>query len=144
MSYQLHTGCSIENFLPGWSSVGFVRLLTAWWPCTVPAWCPSPRWVRRRATPPTATALGQLSIPWCCPDADSYAATLARGGSGDRRFAERKADIAASWPPRPPRVGGGCKPIEDDALLDRPPWSSGPTCWCASLSLNFWPCRRNA
>ena len=51
-------------------------------------------------------------------DADSYAATLAKDGAVIASFAERKAEIARQLAAAAAKVGGGCKPIEDDALLD--------------------------
>ena len=114
MSYQLHTGCE----LPGWSSVSFVRpahgLVALHGASVVPV-----------------TALGLTAgntthghrfeaavDPVVLPDADSYAATLARDGAVIASFAERKADIARQLAAKAAEVGGGCKPIEDDALLD--------------------------
>ena len=114
MSYQLHTGCE----LPGWSSVSFVRpahgLVALHGASVVPV-----------------TALGLTAgntthghrfeaavDPVVLPDADSYAATLARDGAVIAGFAERKADIARQLAAKAAEVGGGCRPIEDDALLD--------------------------
>jgi len=51
-------------------------------------------------------------------DADSYAATLLKDGAVIASFAERKAEIARQLAAAAAKVGGGCKPIEDDALLD--------------------------
>ena len=114
MSYQLHTGCE----LPGWSSVSFVRpahgLVALHGASVVPV-----------------TALGLTAgntthghrfeaavDPVVLPDADSYAATLARDGAVIASFAERKAEIARQLAAKAAEVGGGCRPIEDDALLD--------------------------
>lgn len=52
------------------------------------------------------------------PDADSYAATLASDGAVIAGFAERRAEIVRQLQEAAARVGGGVKPIEDDALLD--------------------------
>jgi glycyl-tRNA synthetase beta chain len=52
------------------------------------------------------------------PDADAYAATLARDGTVIASFDERKAEIARQLAAAAERVGGGCRPIEDDALLE--------------------------
>jgi glycyl-tRNA synthetase beta chain len=51
-------------------------------------------------------------------DADAYAATLAKDGAVIASFAERKAEIARQLAAAAAKVGGGCKPIDDDALLD--------------------------
>jgi glycyl-tRNA synthetase beta chain len=51
-------------------------------------------------------------------DADSYAATLEKDGAVIASFAARKAEIAKQLAAAAAKVGGGCKPIEDDALLD--------------------------
>ena len=56
----------------------------------------------------------QVSIP----DADSYAQTLARDGAVIASFAERRAEIERQLKEAAARVGGGARPIEDDALLD--------------------------
>ncbi len=59
-------------------------------------------------------AQAQISIP----DADSYAQTLARDGAVIASFAERRAEIERQLKEAAARVGGGARPIEDDALLD--------------------------
>jgi glycyl-tRNA synthetase beta chain len=51
-------------------------------------------------------------------DADSYAATLANDGAVIASFAERRAEIVRQLAAAAAKVGGGCKPIDDDALLD--------------------------
>ena len=51
-------------------------------------------------------------------DADSYAATLARDGAVIAGFAQRRADIVRQLQEAAARVGGGARPIEDEALLD--------------------------
>jgi glycyl-tRNA synthetase beta chain len=50
--------------------------------------------------------------------ADSYAATLAKDGAVMASFAERRADIARQLAAAAQQVGGGCRPIDDDDLLD--------------------------
>jgi hypothetical protein len=50
--------------------------------------------------------------------ADQYAETLARDGAVIASFAERKAEIARQLAAAAARLGGGARPIEDDALLD--------------------------
>jgi glycyl-tRNA synthetase beta chain len=51
-------------------------------------------------------------------DADSYAATLQRDGAVIAGFDARRAEIARQLQEAAARVGGGARPIEDDALLD--------------------------
>jgi len=51
-------------------------------------------------------------------DADSYAETLLRDGSVIASFAERRAEIVRQLTAAAAKVGGGVKPIDDDALLD--------------------------
>ncbi|MES2978681.1 MAG: glycine--tRNA ligase subunit beta [Pseudomonadota bacterium] len=50
--------------------------------------------------------------------ADSYAATLQRDGAVIASFEARRADIARQLANAAIAVGGGVKPIDDDALLD--------------------------
>lgn len=59
-------------------------------------------------------AQAQVSIR----DADSYAATLARDGAVIASFDERRAEIVRQLQAAAAQVGGGVRPIEDDALLD--------------------------
>jgi glycyl-tRNA synthetase beta chain len=51
-------------------------------------------------------------------DADSYARTLADDGAVIASFEERRAEIARQLGEAAQRVGGGARPIEDEALLD--------------------------
>ncbi|QJW85413.1 glycine--tRNA ligase subunit beta [Ramlibacter terrae] len=51
-------------------------------------------------------------------DADSYAATLERDGSVIAGFDARRAEIVKQLQEAAQRVGGGARPIEDEALLD--------------------------
>ena len=118
MSYQLESDCGIDNFLPGWTSVNFVRpahgLVALHGDTVVPV-----------------TALGLTAgnstqghrfeatvSPVVLPDADSYAATLRKDGAVIASFAERKADIARQLAAAAAKVGNGARPIDDDALLD--------------------------
>jgi glycyl-tRNA synthetase beta chain len=114
MSYQLESGCE----LPGWSSVSFVRpahgLVALHGSEVVPV-----------------TALGlqagnstqghrfeAAKSPVVITDADSYAQTLEKDGAVIASFEARKAMIAKQLAEAAAKVGGGCKSIEDDALLD--------------------------
>lgn len=51
-------------------------------------------------------------------DADSYATALATEGAVIASFAERRAEIVRQLHEAAQNVGGGARPIEDDALLD--------------------------
>ena len=114
MSYQLERDCE----LPGWSSVSFVRpahgLLALHGSGVVPL-----------------QALGLTSgnstqghrfeaavSPVVIAHADEYAATLRQDGAVIASFAERKAEIARQLAAAAAKIGGGVKPIEDEALLD--------------------------
>ena len=114
MSYQLESGCA----LPGWSSVSFVRpahaLVALHGADVVP--------VQALGLHSGNTTQGHrfeaAVSPVIIPDADSYAATLLRDGKVIASFAERRAEIVRQLSAAAVKVGGGCKPIDDDALLD--------------------------
>jgi glycyl-tRNA synthetase beta chain len=114
MSYQLERDCE----LPGWSSVSFVRpahgLLALHGSGVVPL-----------------QALGLTSgnstqghrfeaavSPVVIAHADAYAATLRQDGAVIASFAERRAEIVRQLAAAAAKIGGGVKPIEDEALLD--------------------------
>ncbi|MFM2035571.1 MAG: hypothetical protein RL459_836, partial [Pseudomonadota bacterium] len=114
MTYQLQADCD----LPGWSSVNFVRpahgLVALHGSTVVPV-----RALGLRAGNTTQGHRFEAAVsPVVLKDADSYAATLARDGAVIASFAERRADIERQLAAAAASVGGGCKPIEDDALLD--------------------------
>jgi len=114
MSYQLEGGCE----LPGWSSVSFVR--------------PAHGLVAMHGSEVVAVhALGLQSgnatqghrfearvSPVVFGHADSYAATMAGDGAVIAGFADRRAEIVRLLTSAADKVGGGCKPIDDAALLD--------------------------
>ena len=114
MTYQLETDCE----LPGWSSVHFVRpahgLVALHGETVVPV----------KALGLTAGNATQghrfeaAKSPVVIAHADAYAATLRDDGAVIASFAERRAEIARQLAARAAEVGGGCRPIEDDALLD--------------------------
>jgi glycyl-tRNA synthetase beta chain len=56
--------------------------------------------------------------PMVIKHADSYAATLASEGAVIASFEARRSEIVRQLAEAAARVGGGAKPIEDDALLD--------------------------
>ena len=114
MSYQLEAGCE----LPGWSSVSFVR--------------PAHGLVAlhgKDVVPVTALGLQAGNFtqghrfearvsPVAIADADAYARTMHDEGAVIASFAERRAEIERQLQAAAAKVGGGVKPIEDDALLD--------------------------
>jgi len=114
MSYQLETGCE----MPGWSSVSFVR--------------PAHGLVALHGADVVAIeALGLKSgrdthghrfearvDPVVLHDADSYAQQLADEGAVIASFDARRDEIVRQLDAAAARIGGGVKPIDDDALLD--------------------------
>jgi glycyl-tRNA synthetase beta chain len=114
MTYQLHTDCEC----PGWTSVDFVRPahgLVALWGDTVI----DVKALGLRAGRTTTGHRFEAPHPVVTlSHADAYADTLRRDGAVVARFDERKADIARQLAEAAARVGNGCRPIEDDALLD--------------------------
>ena len=114
MSYQLQSGCE----LPGWTSVSFVRpahgLVALHGATVVPVSA-----LGLHAGNTTHGHRFEAAIdPVPLAHADSYADTLARDGAVIASFAARKAEIARQLAAKAAEVGGGCRPIEDDALLD--------------------------
>ena len=114
MSYQLESDCD----LPGWSSVQFVRpahgLVALHGSTVVP--------VKMLGLTAGNTTQGHRFEAACSPvliaQADEYAATLARDGAVIASFAVRRAEIVRQLADAASKLGGGVKPIEDDALLD--------------------------
>ncbi len=114
MTYQLESGCE----LPGWSSVQFVRpahgLVALHGSTVVPV-----RALGLQAGNSTHGHRFEARVdPVVLPSADAYADTLAADGAVIASFAARRADIVRQLAEAATRVGGGCRPIEDDALLD--------------------------
>ena len=114
MSYQLQADCA----MPGWSSVSFVRpahgLVALHGADVVPI-----------------QALGLTSgnsthghrfeaavDPVVIKHADSYTRQLQDEGAVIASFAERRTEIVRQLAAAAAQVGGGCQPIDDDALLD--------------------------
>jgi glycyl-tRNA synthetase beta chain len=114
MQYQLETDCE----LPGWSSVNFVRpahsLIALHGSAVLPV----------KALGLTAGNCTQghrfeaKVSPVVLAHADHYAETLKNDGSVIASFAERRAEIVRQLNAAAAKVGGGVKPIEDEALLD--------------------------
>ncbi|WP_375576979.1 glycine--tRNA ligase subunit beta [Paracidovorax oryzae] len=115
MRYQLSSGCE----QPGWTSVSFVR--------------PAHGLVALHGTEVllSVSVLGLTAgnathghrfeaavDPVVIRSADSYAQQLAEEGAVIAAFADRRAEIARQLQAAAERVGGGVRPIEDDALLD--------------------------
>ena len=118
MSYQLETDCGMDNFLPGWTSVNFVRpahgLVALHGSTVVPV-----KALGLTAGNRTQGHRFEAAVsPVVLADADSYAATLQKDGAVIASFAERKAEIARQLAAAAAKVGNGARPIEDDALLD--------------------------
>ena len=114
MTYQLQADCA----LPGWTSVSFVRpahgLVALHGADVVPV----------QALGLTASnrthghRFEALVDPVVLRHADSYAQQLQDEGAVIASFAERRADIVRQLAAAAAQVGGGCQPIDDDALLD--------------------------
>jgi len=114
MTYQLESGCE----LPGWSSVSFVRpahsLMALHGGDMVPVQA-----LGLNAGNSTQGHRFEAAVsPVVIPDADAYAAVLAMDGAVIASFTERRAEIVRQLAAAAAKVGGGCKPIDDDALLD--------------------------
>jgi glycyl-tRNA synthetase beta chain len=114
MTYQVESGCE----LPGWSSVSFVRpahsLLALHGSDVVPVQA-----LGLNSGSSTQGHRFEAKVsPVLIQNADAYAATLAIDGSVIANFAERRAEIERQLAAAAAKVGGGCKPIDDDALLD--------------------------
>ncbi|MFO6421774.1 glycine--tRNA ligase subunit beta [Hylemonella sp. W303a] len=114
MSYQLETDCE----LPGWSSVNFVRPahgLVALHGSTV---VPVQALGLRAGNSTRGHRFEAKKDVVVLKDADSYAATLREDGAVIASFAERRAEIVRQLSAAAAKVGGGVRPIEDEALLD--------------------------
>jgi glycyl-tRNA synthetase beta chain len=114
MTYQLEQGCD----LPGWSSVSFVRpahsLIALHGADVVPV-----QVLGLQAGNTTQGHRFEAAVsPVVIHNADIYAQTLAHDGAVIASFAERRSEIVHQLAAAAAKVGGGCKPIEDDALLD--------------------------
>lgn len=114
MTYQLESGCA----LPGWDSVQFVR--------------PAHRLIALHGS--TVIGIKALGLhasnmteghrfeadpkAFAIRSADSYAQQMTEQGVVIASFAERRAEIVRQLAAAAAQVGGGCRPIDDDALLD--------------------------
>ncbi|MBP6244779.1 MAG: glycine--tRNA ligase subunit beta, partial [Limnohabitans sp.] len=114
MQYQLETDCE----LPGWTSVNFVRpahsLIALHGTAVVPV-----KALGLTAGNSTQGHRFEAKVsPVVLPHADQYDEVLKRDGAVIASFAERRAEIVRQLNAAAAQVGGGAKPIEDDALLD--------------------------
>jgi len=114
MQYQLETDCE----LPGWSSVNFVRpahsLIALHGSTVVPV-----KALGLTAGNSTQGHRFEAKVPKVVvPHADQYDEVLKRDGSVIASFAERRAEIVRQLNAAATKVGGGARPIEDEALLD--------------------------
>ena len=114
MQYQLETDCE----LPGWSSVNFVRpahkLIALHGSVVVPV-----KALGLTASNSTQGHRFEAHVdPVVVPHADQYAEVLKNDGAVIASFAERRAEIVRQLNAAAAKVGGGVKPIEDEALLD--------------------------
>jgi glycyl-tRNA synthetase beta chain len=114
MSYQLERDCE----LPGWSSVSFVRpahgLVALHGADVVP--------LHTLGLTSGRTTQGhrfEASVsPVVIQHADQYAETLQKDGAVIASFLVRKLEIVRQLAAAAASIGGGVKPIEDEALLD--------------------------
>lgn len=114
MSYQLQGDCA----LPGWTSVNFVRpahgLVALHGSTVVPVQA-----LGLKAGNSTRGHRFEAAVdPVVLADADSYAATLEKDGAVIASFAQRRAEIARQLAEAADEIGGGVRPVEDEALLD--------------------------
>jgi glycyl-tRNA synthetase beta chain len=114
MSYQLESGCE----LPGWTGVSFVRpahgLVALHGADVVPV-----QVLGLKSGNTTQGHRFEAAVsPVVIKNADCYAVTLAKDGAVIAGFAERRAEIVRQLSAAAAKVGGHCKPIDDDALLD--------------------------
>jgi len=114
MTYQLESDCE----LPGWSSVHFVRPahgLVALHGSTV---VPVKALGLKAGNSTRGHRFEAKKDVVVLKDADSYATTLREDGAVIASFAERRAEIERQLAAAATKVGGGVRPIEDEALLD--------------------------
>nr|WP_027015191.1 glycine--tRNA ligase subunit beta [Comamonas composti] len=115
MTYQLESGCA----LPGWDSVQFVRPAHGLVVLHGTQVLVSVKALGLSAGAATHGHRFEAAVdPVVLRDADSYAQQLREEGAVIASFAERRAEIERQLQQAAERVGGGVKPIEDEALLD--------------------------
>ena len=114
MQYQLESDCE----LPGWTSVHFVRpahsLIAIHGSTVVPV-----KVLGLTAGNSTQGHRFEAKVsPLVVKQADDYAEVLKNDGAVIASFADRRANIERQLQAAAAKVGGGVRPIEDDALLD--------------------------
>ena len=114
MQYQLESDCE----LPGWTSVHFVRpahsLIAIHGSTVVPV-----KVLGLTAGNSTQGHRFEAKVsPLVVKHADDYAEVLKNDGAVIASFADRRANIERQLQAAAAKVGGGVRPIEDDALLD--------------------------
>jgi glycyl-tRNA synthetase beta chain len=114
MSYQLETDCE----LPGWSSVNFVRPAHGLVALHGSAVVPVKALGLKAGNSTRGHRFEARTEVVVLQDADSYAATLREDGAVIASYTERRAEIARQLAVAATKVGGGVRPIEDEALLD--------------------------
>ena len=114
MSYQLETDCE----LPGWTSVNFVRPAHGLVALHGSAVVPVKALGLKAGNSTKGHRFEAKKDVVLLKDADSYAATLREDGAVIASFAERRAEIVHQLAAAAAKVGGGVRPIEDEALLD--------------------------
>ena len=118
MQYQLETDCGIAGFLPGWTSVNFVRpahsLIALHGAAVVPV-----KALGLMAGNRTQGHRFEAKVsPLVLAHADDYAQVLKDDGAVIASFAERRGEIVRQLQAAAAQVGHGARPIEDEALLD--------------------------
>jgi glycyl-tRNA synthetase beta chain len=115
MTYQLGAGSA----QPGWTSVSFVRPAHGLVALHGSEVLLSVRALGLTAGNATHGHRFEATLdPIVLRDADSYAQQLREEGAVIASFDERRAEIVRQLNAAAERIGGGVKPIEDDALLD--------------------------
>ena len=114
MSYQLEGGCE----LPGWSSVSFVRPAHALVALHGDAVVPVSALGLQAGNTTQGHRFEARSASVAIPHADAYAQVLRDDGAVIASFAERRAEIVRQLQAAAAKVGGGARPIDDEALLD--------------------------
>ncbi|MBS7808103.1 glycine--tRNA ligase subunit beta [Variovorax sp. PCZ-1] len=114
MSYQLESGCE----LPGWSSVSFVRPAHSLLALHGSEVVPISALGLKAGNSTQGHRFEAAKSTVVVADADAYANTLEKDGAVIASFEARKAEIVKQLAAAAAKVGGGVKPIEDDALLD--------------------------
>ncbi|PZQ00342.1 MAG: glycine--tRNA ligase subunit beta [Variovorax paradoxus] len=114
MSYQLEEGCE----LPGWTSVSFVRPAHGLVALHGSEVVPVTALGLKAGNSTQGHRFEAAQSPVVIADADRYADTLAEMGAVIAGFDARRAEIVRQLAAAAAQVGGGARPIEDEALLD--------------------------